>query len=200
MWEWTLNWNEIRHDIVIGSCPMTTKDIDRMRTELALSAVLSLQHAECLKHFDIDYERHVEHGRRAGLAMARCPMRDFDPPDQRRHLPEAVRRLHELLAAGHRVYLHCTAGFNRAPLTVLAYLTFVESQSPEAATALIRQERPGANPNWEAYLGCREDLIEQHQNDIRLRAWSLYQQKAHGTAPSDWYQAESEVIREALAR
>ena len=41
-------------------------------------------------------------------------------------LPEAVRLLHLLLANGKRVYVHCTAGINRATLTVVGYLTFVK--------------------------------------------------------------------------
>lgn len=41
-------------------------------------------------------------------------------------LPEAVRMLHLLLSMGKRVYVHCTAGINRATLTVVGYLTFVK--------------------------------------------------------------------------
>lgn len=41
-------------------------------------------------------------------------------------LPEAVRLLHVLTARGKRVYVHCTAGINRATLTVVGYLTFVQ--------------------------------------------------------------------------
>lgn len=41
-------------------------------------------------------------------------------------LPEAVRLLHLLVANGKRVYVHCTAGINRATLTTVGYLTFVK--------------------------------------------------------------------------
>ena len=51
-------------------------------------------------------------------------------------LPEAVRMLYALKhALGKRVYVHCTAGINRATLTVVGYLTFVQVCSPAAATA-----------------------------------------------------------------
>ena len=40
-------------------------------------------------------------------------------------LPEAVRMLYLLIAAGKKVYVHCTAGINRATLTVVGYFTFV---------------------------------------------------------------------------
>lgn len=41
-------------------------------------------------------------------------------------LPEAVRLLHLLVTNGKRVYVHCTAGINRATLTTVGYLTFVK--------------------------------------------------------------------------
>jgi hypothetical protein len=37
-----------------------------------------------------------------------------------------IRKLAVLVAMGKRVYVHCTAGINRATLTVVGYLTFVE--------------------------------------------------------------------------
>ena len=41
-------------------------------------------------------------------------------------LPEAVRLLHLLISSGKRVYVHCTAGINRATLTTVGYLTFLK--------------------------------------------------------------------------
>ena len=78
-------------------------------------------------------------------------MRDFDPADQRRALPAAVRALHGLLRQGHRVYVHCTAGINRAPLVVLTYLTLVEGIELEEAMTLLVHARPEVSPTWEAY-------------------------------------------------
>src|SRR5512147_2514774 len=169
MWEWTLNWDRIRDNLVIGSCPMTVEDIDRIREETGATALLSLQSDACRAHFDIDYLEHRAHGERRELAMVNAPMLDFDPPDQRRHLPQAVRCLRELLEAGQKVYLHCTAGCNRAPLTALGYLTFVEMQAPDAAAAFIREARPQADPSWEAYQGCRADLVDTLRQNIMVR-------------------------------
>ncbi len=43
-------------------------------------------------------------------------------------LPPALSslQLHALLSMGRTVYVHCTAGINRATLTVVGYLTFVQ--------------------------------------------------------------------------
>jgi predicted protein tyrosine phosphatase len=197
-WEWTLNWDEVRTDLVIGSCPMTTADIDRVRSGTGATALLSLQTDECRSAFAIDYEAHREHGETAGLAMVNVPMRDFDPPDQRRHLPDAVRTLTTMLSSGHKVYLHCTAGLNRAPLTVLGYLSFIEMVAPEEALAFIRQVRPAAEPSWEAYWGCRSDLAASLNYHVHVRAYYLSEQHPETDTQRNWYQAEADVIRQAL--
>ena len=198
MWEWTLNWNQIRDNLVIGSCPIAVEDIDRIREETGATALLSLQSDACRAHFGIDYVEHRAHGERSAIAMVNAPMLDFDPPDQRRHLPQAVRFLRELLAAGHKVYLHCTAGCNRAPLTALGYLTFVEMQAPDAAAAFIREARPQADPSWEAYQGCRADLVEMLRRNIMVRAYYLSQESPEHAPDAHWVRAESEMIRDAF--
>jgi predicted protein tyrosine phosphatase len=198
MWEWTLNWSDIRTDMVIGSCPMTADDIDTIRSETGANALLSLQSDDCRTHFCIDYDRLREHGEQTGLAMVNTPMLDFDPPDQRRNLPEAVSALTSLLATGHRVYVHCTAGLNRSPLAVMAYLSFVEMVTADEAVEFIRRVRPEADPSWEAYRGCREDLVDTLHDHILVRAYYLAQQRAETDADRNWYQAESEILRQAF--
>jgi predicted protein tyrosine phosphatase len=198
MWTWSLNWGAVRDDLVVGSCPMTFSDIDRIAAETGSTALLSLQHEECRRHFRIDYAGHLAHGWAADLVMVNAPMRDFDPPDQRRNLPKAVRRLVGLLAAGHRVYVHCTAGINRSPLTVLAYLTFVESQPFEEALAIVVGGRPGAEPTWEAYHGAREDLLSKVQENIALEAYLLSQSHPGRTPEANWVEAERAVLRNVL--
>ena len=74
-------------------------------------------------------------------------------------LPEAVRMLYLLLSMGRRVYVHCTAGINRATLTVVGYLTFVQATvsvavgpgCPSTSECVIRGRRlqlpiPGTVP------------------------------------------------------
>ncbi len=159
MWVWTLNWGEIRHDLVIGSCPVRPADIDRIRDETGVDALLSVQTDECRAALGIDYRMLEEHASRRGLVLRNAPMRDFDGEDQRKRLPEAVAKLSELLGARHRTYVHCTAGINRAALVVLAYLTFVEGMAVPEAIALIHRGRPEASPYWDSYYGCRDDAL-----------------------------------------
>lgn len=194
-WTWTLNWGEIRSDLVVGSCPMTARDLDTIRAGTATTALLSLQTDECRAAFRIDYRAQVRHARKRGVKLVNVPMRDFDPPDQRRHLPDAVRALHRLLADGDRVYVHCTAGINRSPLAVLAYLSFVEGSPAEESLRFIRRGRPEAEPYQEAFDGCWRDLCAGNRDAVALAAWTLAQQRPDAAAAANWYAAERQVIR-----
>jgi Dual specificity phosphatase, catalytic domain len=195
---WPLNWNVVRHDLVVGSCPRALSDLDVLRVETRVSAVLSVQHDECLEQQGIDYPRQVRYGRRLGLTMERCPLRDFDPDDQRRGLPAAVRGLWGLLRQGHRVYVHCTAGINRSPLVVLAYLTLVEGIGLEEAMTLLVRARPEVCPTWEAYHGCRQELTARYEDRIRRRAFELSQRQPEQSPATHWLQAERAIWREVL--
>ncbi|MBK8961734.1 MAG: dual specificity protein phosphatase family protein [Candidatus Competibacteraceae bacterium] len=198
MWTCTLNWNVVRRDLVIGSCPRSSNDLNIIQAETQVTAMLSLQHDECLEALEIDYPRHLRQGRALGLVMTRCPLRDFDPDDQRRGLPSAVRALTDLLRRNHRVYVHCTAGINRASLVVVSYLTWIEGASLEEAMKSLLHARPEIFPTWEAYHGCREDLTLAHEERIRRRAFELSRERPEREAWENWLQAEQEIRRDII--
>ena len=200
MWSWSLNWGEITPGILVGTCPMTAADLKRIHAETGVSAILSLQHDKCLAYWKIDYIKMRHTGEALGLSMMRCPMRDFDIPDQRRMLPQAVTKLARFQADHQRTYVHCTAGLGRAPLTVLTYLTLVEGQRPEDAIQAILSARPAAVPAWEAYYGCREDLSADYHEVIGNRAYTLFRQGVNRNAAEDWVEAEAEVLPERCHR
>ncbi|MGZ9035191.1 MAG: dual specificity protein phosphatase family protein [Rhodospirillales bacterium] len=197
-WRWSLNWSEIRGDLLIGSCPMALDDVERIIGDTGATAILSLQSDACRGAFAIDYATHRAYGEAAGVAMMNAPMLDFDPPDQRRTLPTAVRALTSLLVAEKRVYVHCTAGINRSPLVVLGYLAFVETMEPGEALAFIREARPEAEPSWEAFTGARADLVEALRPFIHVRAYYLHEQHPERDPAKDWLAAETDVIHQAF--
>jgi atypical dual specificity phosphatase len=198
MWAWSLNWGQITDNIVIGTCPMSPNDLRRIHGEAGASGVLSLQHDDCLAYWDINFTMMHRTGTELGLMMERCPIRDFNVPDMRRHLPTAIRTLAYLLVHGHRTYIHCTAGMGRAPTVVLGYLTLVEGYSPDGAIRLIQKGRPESVPAWEAYYGCREDLVARHRKAIERRAYELYELGIHDNAHADWFRAQVEILRSML--
>ena len=200
MWTWSLNWGQITDHIVIGTCPMTPDDLRRIHSEAGVSGVLSLQHDDCLAYWGISYEMMCRTGKSLGLMMQRWPIRDFDVPDVRRCLPGAISMLANMVAHGHRVYVHCTAGMGRAPVVVLGYLTLLERYSTDDAIRLILEGRPGAVPAWEAYYGCCEDLVARYREVIERRAYELYELGVHDDADADWFQAQAEILRSMLTQ
>ncbi|MCU7934515.1 MAG: dual specificity protein phosphatase family protein [Candidatus Thiodiazotropha sp. (ex Dulcina madagascariensis)] len=186
--------------IVIGSCPMTADDLTRIKQETGVSAVLSLQHDDCLSYWGIDYTQLQNRAAELGLTLVRCPIRDFDIPDMRRQLPLAIKTLASLQTEGHRTYVHCTAGIGRSALVVLGYLTLVETCDPEEAISLILASRSDAVPSWEAYFSCRYDLAARNRKAIERRAYELYEHGENGNADADWQQAEREILRNMLLR
>lgn len=161
------HYGVIRENLLVGRCPYDIRDIELIQKSMGVSAILSLQHNECLVRMNIDYASHERYGQALGLVMARCPMRDFDPEDQRFGLPAAVNLLRDLLQVGYRVYVHCTLGINRAPTVVLGYLTVIEGLTVEDALNLIERGRPGAYLSWDAYHAYQQD-IERQQLSVTL--------------------------------
>jgi len=164
MWHWSLNWAEITPTIVVGTCPMTPDDLERIHLEAQCNAVLSVQHDDCLAHWGIDEGALQARADALGITRSRRPMRDFVVEDQRRHLPAAVSALAAMQRAGRRTYVHCTAGLGRAPLTVWSYLSWVEGQPSDEAVGLIKARRAGAVPAPEAHEGCHEDLLARYRD------------------------------------
>jgi predicted protein tyrosine phosphatase len=196
---WSLNWGIVDPRLIVGTCPMAAADLDRIKQETGVTAVLSLQHDLCLARWKIDYAEMARAGEALGLVMARCPIRDFDPAHTRERLPEAIRALAGLQAEGHRTYVHCTAGISRAPLTVFGYLTLVAGIEEEAARNLIMRARPESIPYWEAYEGARADLKARHRETIEEMAAGLDRSGLCSDRYSALARAEIEVLRAALS-
>ena len=123
-----------RTSCFIGSCPITVGDIGQL-TAGGIKAVLNLQTDDDLKQREIDWSAMEEGYRNAGIEIRRFPIADFSPQDMRRKLRPCVAVLDGLIRAGHRVYLHCNAGINRAPTVAVAYLHWVGKWELMAAYA-----------------------------------------------------------------
>jgi len=186
-WEWTLNWDPVVYDevnaapltaptkaeldaagCVIGSCPRTPSDVDRLIDEGGVEAIICLQCELCHGALMIDWEPIRARALERGVPIVRVSVRDFDRLDQAKMLPEMVRKLALFRAMGKRTYVHCTAGINRASLTVLGYLTFVEGMTYDQALAIVRESRPQANPYAVSWEIARERLLAGRTEDVYL--------------------------------
>lgn len=190
------NWDEIRPDIVIGTCPMNEDDVKAIRDDAKAKAILSLQEERCRHDLAIDFAEITTAAERDGLPLVNVPMRDFDAQHQAEQLLTSVRALRTLLDKHGRVYVHCTVGINRGPLCVLGYFTFVEGRSFKEALALIVQGRPDVAPYQEAWESARETLLRLHRDRVIERAKLLYNQNPNRRAQNNWFRAEREILEE----
>jgi len=83
-------------------------------------------------------------------------------------LPEAVRVVNLLVTKGHRVYVHCTAGINRATLVVVAYLYFIQGLRRDEALKMVKQGRPIANPYLDCLTEAKRRLLGQPLHSLPL--------------------------------
>lgn len=133
--------DQIVPQIYVGSCPVEPADIERLKS-LGITAVLNLQTEEDFLFWGINWPRLEAAYQQAGIRVVRVPVRDFSPEDLRLKLPNCVESLETLLQEGHTVLVHCSAGANRSPSTVVAYLHWRKGMSLAEAVEYVRQRRP----------------------------------------------------------
>jgi protein-tyrosine phosphatase len=134
--------DRILPNLLVGSCPECIGDVDCLKRDFGVTAVLSVQTDEDLSYWGINWEKTKDSYDRLDVEARRVPVRDFDPDDLCRMLPKCVGVLDKLLGEGHTVYLHCNGGVNRSPTIAIAYLCWIKGWALEEATAHVMQHHP----------------------------------------------------------
>ncbi len=147
--EYVVDHGQILPQLFIGSHPENVDDIDRLRRDARITAVLNLQTDEDMESARLAWESLEAQYKTSGMELWRVPVRDFDLEDLRDKLPACVRTLDRLLSAGHTVYLHCTAGTGRSPTVAIAYLHWCRGWELVRAAEYVQQQHP-CSPNVEA--------------------------------------------------
>jgi protein-tyrosine phosphatase len=126
--------------LLLGSYPQQPEDVIYLKSE-GVSAILNLQSDLDFEvraiNWDLFWKFYVSQKIRA----ERVPIVDFDDDDLGRLLPHAVETLEALIAEGHCVYLHCTAGVNRSPTVAIAWFMAKRSMSVEEAFEYVSSRR-----------------------------------------------------------
>ena len=124
--------------LLVGPAPYERDDYEQLLAK-GVTAILSLQTPEDLGERT---PAEVESAAKAAhLTFRNVPVNDFDRLDLKRKLMRCVQSLHELVMAGHTVYVHCTAGVTRSPTVVAAYLHVHLGSSIEEAVERLREVR-----------------------------------------------------------
>jgi protein-tyrosine phosphatase len=127
--------------------------------QMGITTVLSMQMDEDLLHYGVSLQELALAYENAGIEFCRVPTPDFDRETLERNLPQAVALAEQVLADPQtKLYLHCTAGANRAPTV--------------AAGLLIKSTGISANEACE-YLTARRDcnptldILEHYEAALR---------------------------------
>lgn len=115
------NLSVILPQLLVGEYP-TPRDAEWLRQEQGVTVVVNLQDdpdlaGKGLRLQDLE----CAYGEQ-GVALHRLPIADGDNEALLARLDGAVDLVHASVGAGHRVYVHCNAGMNRAPTIAIAYL------------------------------------------------------------------------------
>jgi protein-tyrosine phosphatase len=128
-----VNFSQVLPGLFVGSCPTKVDDINHLKTECGITALLSLQTDDDLDYLDLDWGRIEDRCREKEIEVRRIPIRDFDGMDLRKKLPRCVEALDELLRNGRTVYTHCNVGTGRSPDVAIAYLVWRQGWSVDDA-------------------------------------------------------------------
>jgi len=133
-------FDAILPQLLVGEYPRV-EDVPWLQDVHDVAAIVSLQDdadlaSKRLRHADLEAACAA-----LGLAFARLPVADGDVEALAARIPEAVAAVHAHVTAGRRVYLHCNAGYNRAPTVAIAYLHEHHALPLEAACDAVKRRR-----------------------------------------------------------
>jgi hypothetical protein len=152
--------DRILPQLLVGSCPWDRADVESLKADFGVTAVLNLQTEDDFAYWGIDWPNMEAAYRAARIETRRVPVPDFNPEDLRQKLPECVQALDELLRAGHTVYVHCSAGVNRSPSVVIAYLYWTGRMGLAEAVDYVLQRHP-CDPYVDAIRLATEDQAKR---------------------------------------
>jgi protein-tyrosine phosphatase len=134
------SWNQIVPGLLVGEYPNLV-DLPWLRDDHGVTAIVSLQDDADLASKRLRLREIEAECATLGLDFHRHPIMDGDTEALAYALPRVVTTLERLLADGGCVYLHCNAGYNRAPTAAIAFLHVRRGLSIPAATTLVKEKR-----------------------------------------------------------
>lgn len=132
--------DEIVAELLVGEYP-TPADAGWLRAAHGVTAVVCLQDDGDLLSKGLREGELAAAYRSHDIVFDRVPITDCDAGMLAARLDAAVALLTERAVAGHRIYLHCNAGMNRAPTVAIAYLHLRHGLPLAAARTWMKQRR-----------------------------------------------------------
>jgi len=154
-----MDYAQVTSRLYVGSCPKTIADVERLRQDLAITAVLNLQTEEDMASVNLNWPPLEAYYNGNTINLCRMPMKE-EQRELREKLLQCVDTVESLLVAGHTVYLHCTAGIGRSPTVAIGYLRCCLGWQLDAAVRYAKQVRQ-CSPHVEALRLAIQDQEER---------------------------------------
>jgi predicted protein tyrosine phosphatase len=135
-----MDYAQVTYRLFVGPHPQTVDDIEMLRRDLAITAVLNLQTDEDMMSAGLNWKPLEAHYSTRAVALFRFPVKE-EQSELRERLFECISTLDRLLSSGHTVYLHCTAGVARSPTVAIGYLHYCMGWELQAAARYLKQLR-----------------------------------------------------------
>jgi protein-tyrosine phosphatase len=150
-WFMSYGFADVHDDLLIGAYPTDEEDV-QMLARIHVDRILNLVE-------DSEYRPGEREAVEAALAEAGID-------EQRQHLTDygglpsselesAVSQVREWLDEGHRVYLHCRAGWQRSAAVAAGVVAIRENVDIDEALEIVQLRKPSADP----LPHQREDLV-----------------------------------------
>jgi protein-tyrosine phosphatase len=156
-----MDYAQILSGLFVGSHPRAIGDVERLRRESAITAVLNLQTDEDMDSVKLDWRLLEAHYLACSIDLLCLPVKE-EQIELREKLPGCVRTLSALIAGGRTVYLHCTEGIGRSPTVAIGYLHWSLGWGFDAAVSHVKHARQ-CSPHLEALRLALWNPAEPHQ-------------------------------------
>jgi protein-tyrosine phosphatase len=161
-----MEYAQVTSRLYVGSHPQSIDDIELLERVLAITAIVNLQTNEDMVAAKLNWQPLETHYRTCPVRLYRLPMKE-EQGVLREKLLACVDTLGQLLAAGHTVYLHCTAGIGRSPTVAVGHLYCHLGWELDAAVRYVKQIRQ-CSPHIEA---LRRAIVDRETRE--LERWAL---------------------------
>ena len=130
------HFSSLDDQLAVGSFPHAPEHVTFLK-EHGVSSVVNLQSDRDLGTLGVVWPIMWQFYVREGVRVTRVPVIDFDRKDLLRCLDEAVEAIADNVGAGRKTYVHCSAGMNRSPTSIIAFLMAHRDQTLKDAMAWV---------------------------------------------------------------
>lgn len=140
---------QILPSLFIGSHPRSVEEIELLRCQHGVTAVLNLQTDAEMAAASLVWQPLEAHYKRSCVHLVRLPMVETQD-EMRAKLSHGVRTLDDLLGGEHTVFVHCREGIGRSPTVAIGYLGWGAGWGLNRAVAHVTKVHQKCSPHLDA--------------------------------------------------